>query len=95
MMKVSTYKQRTETKRMRDDLEDKTSLVEELQELCEAVGYRLGVESYGILAPIISAAGNFKFAFTDGFRRGWQEARESHKEDASDGSPFDAQSQPY
>ena len=55
---------------------EETSFIEDMGQLCDSIGYRLGIESYKFASPLIASFGSFKSKFVEGFKRGWKEARE-------------------
>jgi len=47
------------------------SFAEDVGDLLEAVGERLGSELYGLVSPVLKSASSFKSRFIIGFKRGW------------------------
>ena len=56
------------------------SFAEDVGDLLEAVGERLGSELYGLVSPVLKSASSFKSRFIIGFKRGWNTAREGQTE---------------
>ena len=53
------------------------SIAGELGDILDAIGYRLGTELFYLVNPVIKSANSLKTRFTDGFKRGWMEAKEA------------------
>jgi len=59
-----------------DNTDKQATFTEDLGELLESVGERLGSELYHVISPVLKSASSFRSRFIIGFKRGWSKARE-------------------